>query len=231
MNQVLKLVSPTRPATHALIFLHGLGDSGNGWSFLGQQLRMMDPTAFESTTFMFPTAPTMPITANGGYPMNAWFDLMEWDPQMKQFDDVGYLRTLNGVVKEYVGMAMADGIPPENIILGGFSQGAAIALGSTISLPWRLGGFISLSGFISCHKELFQGLDAAPINKSTPIFHGHGDMDPVVSLSRGQDSIQWVNKTYGFEATEFHTYRGLQHSANEQELIDVCQFIKKCWKL
>lgn len=76
MNQLVKLAAPKQPATHALIFLHGLGDSGKGWSFLGQQLRAMDPKAFQSTTFIFPTAPIVNITANGGYPTNAWFDLM-----------------------------------------------------------------------------------------------------------------------------------------------------------
>lgn len=231
MSQIVKLVASKQPATHALIFLHGLGDSGHGWSFLGQHLQAMDPIAFQSTTFIFPTAPTIGITANGGHPMNAWFDLMEWDPEMRQFDNAGYLKTLNSVVKDYVKHAMDEGIPAENIILGGFSQGAAIALGSAISLPWKLGGFISLSGFISCHKELFVKLDKDLHNKDTPIFHGHGDADPVVAVSRGKGSLDWIIGTYGFQKAEFHTYKGLQHSADEQELRDVYQFVKKCWNL
>lgn len=231
MSQVVKLVAQKQPASHALIFLHGLGDSGNGWSFLGQQLQALDPVAFQSTTFMFPTAPMMEITANGGHPMNAWFDLMEWDPEMRQFDNAGYLKALTGVVKGYVKHAMDEGIPAENIILGGFSQGAVMALGSAISLPWKLGGFISLSGFLSCHKELFDIFGKDLHNIDTPIFHGHGTADPVVALSRGKGSFDWLIDTYSFQKAEFHTYQGLQHSADEQEIRDVYQFVKKCWKL
>lgn len=232
MNQLVKLAASKQPATHALIFLHGLGDSGNGWSFLGQQLQSMDPGAFQSTTFMFPTAPIMNITANGGCPMNAWFDIMEWDPNMKQFDNEGYLKTVNGVVKQYIKQAMDEGIPAENIILGGFSQGAAIALGSAINLEWKLGGVVSLSGFISCNKDLFKGKEAGRlVNNDTPIFHGHGDLDPVVALSLGKRSLNWMVDVYGFQKTEFHSYQGLQHSFNEQELYELYQFIKKCWKI
>lgn len=231
MNQLVKLAASKQPATHALIFLHGLGDSGNGWSFLGQQLQSMDPKAFQSTIFLFPTAPIVNITANGGYPMNAWFDIMEWDPQMKQFDNEGYLKTLNGVVKQYIKQVMDEGIPPENIILGGFSQGAAITLGSAINLEWKLGGFISLSGFISCNKDIFKNKEADRlVNNDTPIFHGHGELDPIVALSLGKRSVDWMVDVYGFQRAEFHSYQGLQHSANEQELYEVYQFTKKCWK-
>lgn len=226
---MIRIPALKQPATHGIIFLHGLGDSGQGWSFFAQQMQALSPKSFQSTTWIFPTAPQIPITANGLYPMNAWFDLMEWDPEMKQFDSAGYAKTLKHEVREYIdNLINKEGIPPSNIILGGFSQGAAVALGAAIDLPWKLGGFISLSGFISCDKSLFPNGEQSK-NLQTPIFHGHGDCDPVVALSRGRASIDWMVKTYGFQSTEFREYHGLQHSADMQELADLCAFIKKSW--
>lgn len=57
--------------TATLIFSHGLGDTGHGWSFLAEQLAH----AFPYVKFMFPNAPSIPITLNGGYKMPGWFDV------------------------------------------------------------------------------------------------------------------------------------------------------------
>ena len=56
----------------ALIFLHGLGDSPAGWSHLAQMLPSMKPKLGE-ITYVFPPAPTVAITINGGMTMPGWY--------------------------------------------------------------------------------------------------------------------------------------------------------------
>merc|ERR1712093_628360 len=64
------VANATGKHTATLIFSHGLGDTGAGWSFLAEQLA----GSFPHVKFMFPNAPNIPITINGGYKMPGWFD-------------------------------------------------------------------------------------------------------------------------------------------------------------
>ncbi|CCK71295.1 palmitoyl-(protein) hydrolase KNAG_0G02370 [Huiozyma naganishii CBS 8797] len=230
MSQLIRYGSKVKPATHTLIFMHGLGDTGEGWGFLATQLREMPE--FQSMDFVFPTAPITPITANGGVPMTGWFDLLEWDPEMKKFDVAGFQKTLLTLVPKYIQKELNNGIPASNIILGGFSQGAAIALGAAACLSKKIGGFISLSGFVSpAEKELWDKLPSNDLNKTTPIFHGHGESDPVVSLKKGQEARDFMVNRLGFQNYELHTYKGLEHSMSPNELTDLVQFIKRLFQL
>ena len=58
--------------TATVIFAHGLGDTGHGWTFLAEQLR----PRFPYIKFIFPHAPSIPITLNGGMRMPGWFDIL-----------------------------------------------------------------------------------------------------------------------------------------------------------
>ena len=55
------------------IFLHGLGDTGHGWADVAGQM------PFEGVKWIFPTAPTIPITLNGGMRMTSWYDILSLD--------------------------------------------------------------------------------------------------------------------------------------------------------
>ena len=60
-----------------LFFLHGLGDTANGWAgaFAGQGVDVPG----ESYKVVLPTAATVPVTLNGGMAMPSWFDLYGLD--------------------------------------------------------------------------------------------------------------------------------------------------------
>ena len=63
----------------AIIFLHGLGDSPDGWSKLGEWLPNYAPNlANLDITYVFPPAHNVAITVNGGEKMPGWFDVFDW---------------------------------------------------------------------------------------------------------------------------------------------------------
>lgn len=62
-------------------------------------------------------------------------------------------------------------------------------------------------------------------NKKTSILMCHGENDPVVKPQYGRDSAEKL-KTMGYDIT-LKTYPGLVHSANEQEIRDIAQFLQK----
>ena len=112
-----------------VIFLHGLGDTPAGWSDLKHQLARFDARLKSpEIEWTFPAAPTIPITINGGATMPGWFDLFDWPIGPDAKDDRA--RVLQGVeaVKTQIAKLEARGVAPERIIVGGFSQGGAIAL-------------------------------------------------------------------------------------------------------
>lgn len=110
--------------------------------------------------------------------MTSWFDLYTLDNNGPE-DEAGIEKA-----KKYIhGLIESEekaGIPSNRILLGGFSQGGALALYSGLAYPKPLAGILALSCWIPLHKKLsFQTL----ANRNTPTFQCHGDMDDVVISS------------------------------------------------
>jgi phospholipase/carboxylesterase len=80
-------------------------------------------------------------------------------------------------------LAADAGVPPERIVLGGFSQGTVMsyAVGLGRDRP-RPGGIVALSGFVPTVDGF--GLDLDP--PLPPVAIGHGALDPVISVEFGR---------------------------------------------
>lgn len=82
------------------------------------------------------------------------------------------MRVFAGIVKasETVHKMIMDeiqvGIPPNKILLGGFSQGGALALYSALTFHQKLAGVVSLSGWLPLRK-VFPSAQKAP--KDLPV--------------------------------------------------------------
>lgn len=217
-------IPASKPATAAIIFVHGLGDSGEGWSWFPQLVQRSNLIKnHEEINFVFPHAPNMPITANGGYVMPGWFDIYEFGNVNAKQDIAGFLKSVN-VLKSLIKEQTDKKIPAERIIIGGFSQGAAVALATASLIDIKLGGVIGLSGFCPIKSTIEK--DFKPINFNTPVFQGHGTSDPIISFQWAQETSEFYKKL-GFKDYTFKSYPGVAHSADERELADVQTFINK----
>jgi predicted esterase len=99
-----------------------------------------------------------------------------------------------GVVMDIVRDLRAQGIPDERIYVGGFSQGATVALDVVLSPEGsQLGGLISLSGGAL-------ELDFAPLKRRALLhaFVSHGRSDPVIN-NRFSQSLVAALKQGGHE--------------------------------
>lgn len=197
-----------------LIFLHGLGDTGHGWAATMSMLRTSDMVV------LCPTAPTIPVTMNAGFRMPSWFDLKTLDIGGPEDEDG--IKNATKSVHELIRKEMQLGISANRIMLGGFSQGGALALYAALTFAEPLAGVMALSCWLPMHKS-FPGLLKCP--NTLPIFQCHGDCDPVVPYKFGQLSSS-VLKTF-MKNSHFQSYRGLSHSTSEPELEDLKKFIKK----
>lgn len=201
--------------TATVIFLHGLGDQGAGWIDLAVTWRRR--RKFTETKFIFPNAPSIAITINGGMRMPGWYDLKALDDFSVDEDEAGMLRSRN-TVHRLIEAEIAAGIPADRIVIGGFSQGGAMSLLSGVTCQHKLGGIVSLSGYMLL-KTKFKDLipENAP-NKETEIFMGHGDKDPLVLPEWGQLSAEQLGEM-GYKV-DLKMYPGLAHSADPQEIDD-----------
>ncbi|MCJ1314941.1 hypothetical protein MMC15_000255 [Xylographa vitiligo] len=173
---------------------------------------------FEEVAFIFPNAPTIPITVNFHMKMPGWYDITTFDDLQAAHDEVGILRSRD-YFNSLVAAEIAKGIPSTRIVVGGFSQGGAISLFTGATSPLQLGGFFGLSAYLLLHHKIRDFLPASPPNKDTPVFMAHGDADPTVRYAWGQQTAAAL-KALGF-AVDFRTYRGLQHSADPEEIDDL----------
>ncbi|KAG0873070.1 hypothetical protein G6F35_006866 [Rhizopus arrhizus] len=164
-----------------------------------------------------------PITWNGGYPMPAWFDISGIDRQsLKSEDETGMLASITSV-NRLIRDEVDNGIPPNRIIVGGFSQGCVLSLLTGLTSEYKFGGIIGCSGWLGLSQKI--ATMASEANKQTPILMCHGDEDPVVKYEYGKASAEQL-QSLNYNVT-FKTYRGLTHSANAQELGDIAQFLQK----
>ncbi len=129
--------------TAAIIWLHGLGADGNDFVPIVPEL---DLTGCPGIRFIFPSAPSMPVTVNGGYVMPAWYDIIGRN-LMDQEDAAGIRRSANALT-EIIQHKAGRGIAYDQIVLADFSQGCAMALQIGLRFPHKLAGMIALSGYL-----------------------------------------------------------------------------------
>ena len=203
--------------TSAVIWLHGLGADGNDFASIVPQL---DLRGCAPIRFIFPHAPSMPVTINGGYVMPAWYDILGANLVDRQ-DDRGIQKS-EWAINALIERAVSRGIPYERIVLAGFSQGCAMALHTALRLPHRLAGVMALSGYLPLADRFPSERHAA--NAHTPIFMAHGTQDPVVVIQRGEESRDALTKLG--HPIQWHTYP-MPHSVHPQEIADIAVFLKQ----
>lgn len=213
--ECIEITTSTAPK-FAVIWLHGLGADGNDFAPIVPELGVDDIPI----RFIFPHAPVMPVTINGGMPMRAWYDIYVADLVRKE-DDKG-LRASQQMINTLIARENARGIPTENIVLAGFSQGCAMTLQTALRLEEKLAGMVCLSGYLPLADKTATERHSA--NQHTPIFMAHGTQDPVVQLERAEASRDALT-ALGYEVA-WHTYP-MPHAVCAEEIAAIGDFLKK----
>ena len=211
-------IEPETRALACVIWLHGLGADGHDFESLVPELRLPAQPAIR---FVFPHAPMRPVTINGGYRMRAWYDILALDRSAPQ--DATGIRESAASVRALIEREGERGVPPDRVILAGFSQGGAIALYEGLRHPTRLAGLLALSTYLPLQDTL--AAEAHPANAAVPIFMAHGTLDPTVPFALGDGSRRLlVGRGYD---VRFRTYP-MGHSVCLEEIQDIRAFLLGC---
>lgn len=205
----------TNPS-HSVIWMHGLGADGHDFVPVVGQLKL-PPVGIR---FVFPHAPMMPVTINGGFVMRAWYDITVENLGLKE--DAHGLHASQSAIEKLVRREVQRGIPTSRIVLAGFSQGGAMALQTGLRHDKKLAGILVLSGYLPL-QSVFEK-ERNPANGLTSIFQGHGTLDPVVPMALAIASRAKLTQL-GY-TVEWHEYP-MMHSVCEEELADIGEWFGK----
>lgn len=203
--------------TACVIWMHGLGADGSDFVPIVRELEL---TGCPAIRFVFPHAPTMPVTVNGGYVMRAWYDILGADLARRE-DEKG-LRASQASIEQLIAHEKTRGIAANRIVLAGFSQGCAMTLQTGLRHPERLAGLLCLSGYLPLHAALAAERHAA--NQQTPVFMAHGRGDQVIPLERAEQSRDLL-QSLGYPV-EWHAY-DMQHAVCAQEIDDIGAWLRR----
>lgn len=203
------IIESPRPADACVIWLHGLG--ADRYDFV-PVVKALELQADHGVRFIFPQAPTRPVTINGGFPMPSWFDILAISPQrVMNLEQLGEsVAMLRGLIEQQI----ADGIQAERIVLAGFSQGGAIAIRAALDSGLPLAGVMALSTY---GPTLEQAL-ADNQGPTLDVFFAHGTQDEILVPQLGRhahDLLQAAGHT-----THWHSYP-MGHEVCPQEIADI----------
>lgn len=210
------LESETGPQPEAsIILMHGLGADGNDFAPF---VREIDLSRVGPVRWVFPNAPQIPVTINGGYVMPAWYDIS----MDRTVEDEAGLRRSQSAIDALIAREKSRGVPAHRIVLAGFSQGCAMALMTGLRYSERLAGIVGMSGYLPLASRL--AAERSSANAGTPIFLAHGRQDEVVVPARAMASRDALAQL-GYSVA-WHEY-DMPHSVCAEEVADLEEWLLK----
>ena len=109
----------------------------------------------------------------------------------------------------------------ERVVIGGFSQGSAVSLYTSLSHERPLAGVIALSGYLVGRPPVTEA------GRNMRILMCHGESDNVVPYSRALLSLEIIRNELKARGVDFRSYKGLRHSLNPEEWQDIVNFLRE----
>ena len=213
----MEIIETSQDASRVVIWLHGLGADGHDFVPIVPELNLPDQA---NIRFIFPHAPTRPVTVNGGYSMRAWYDILSMDLgddlSAEREDILASVQMINTIIEEQ----LDKGIEATKILLAGFSQGGVIALYVALHFPEKLAGVMALSTYMPFAESILESVDNE--HMQIPIFSAHGTDDPIVPHSSGKRYRNALkNKDFDVTVRDYP----MQHSVCEDEIRDISRWL------
>ncbi|KAK6443505.1 hypothetical protein LTR95_000332 [Oleoguttula sp. CCFEE 5521] len=217
----------------AFIFVHGLGDTAEGLEDVADQFQ--NNNKLPHMHWIIPNA-----LENRDAMTTAWYTPTQLSPfanDRPELDDPEDEEGMMNSVKYLESLIDAcgkKGIPPQRVVLGGFSQGCAMSLLTDLTsskYAGRLAGIIGLMGYL----PLCNRLPDMRAKAGLPVTHG----DVPIMLARGQKDTLIPKRVWNITLKQLEflgvgsddlivkEYEGLGHSLNGAVMKDMCAFLER----
>lgn len=208
-------INPQAKPTAAIIWLHGLGADGHDFEPIVPELHLPKTLPVR---FIFPHAPKRAVSINFGMVMPAWYDIMDVAGLHKvNADDI---LASSRQLKDVMQAEIQKGLPPERIILAGFSQGGTIALHTGLRYDRKLAGIMALSTCLPAADQPSDEYVAA--NRDISIFMAHGTRDPMIPIEKAIETRDALKRLeYNIRWQEYP----MDHSVCHEEIQHIRSWI------
>jgi phospholipase/carboxylesterase len=166
-----------------IVLLHGWRGEAMDLAPLAQALR----SSFPRAAVLVPEAPAPGDLRNGRVAGRQWYSLEGLDPARNWHARVSEARA--GVEAWLRAQQQRLGVAPAATALGGFSQGAIVALETAVREDGLAGRALAFAG---CFTASF---DAAPRHTTVHLFHGGADR--VIPADGSRDALQRLGALQG----------------------------------
>ncbi|TKA78988.1 hypothetical protein B0A55_02565 [Friedmanniomyces simplex] len=207
---------PTSDPAHsaAFIFLHGLGDDAEGLENIADQFQKNDKVSYMH--WVIPNAmedrDAMTTAWYRPSPLTAFAPSR---PELEEEEDEQGLVKSAAYVESLIDACVRKGIPPNRIVLGGFSQGCALSLFTDLTskkYSGRLAGIVGLCGYLplaggSQLQHLRAVAELPPTHGDVPIFLARGKGDSLIPKRIWNITLKGL-EAFDASSVEQHEYEG-----------------------
>jgi phospholipase/carboxylesterase len=190
-----------------MVMLHGLGDSVEGYRWLPEAMDL------PWLNFLLVNAPDAHY---GGY---SWFD---YPDNMTP----GILRSRK-LLTELLDGLQIKGFAPQDVTLGGFSQGGLMTMDAGLRYPHRLAGLVDISGWVFEIEKLLKEL--SPVAREQRLLISHGPYDPLIPFEPVRQQARTL-KDAGL-TVEWHEFPKGHTIYGEEELSALREFVRAGYAL
>jgi len=186
----------TATGQYGLVWVHGAGFY-NWKPLMEKYLKITQKKA--SLSMAFPKAPETHVSAWGMFSKAgvSWYD-MKFLPVGKENEPPLYGCALEDAKKnlplihQQIDALITSGVPANNIVVAGMSQGGYMAMRAAMTYPKKLGGVFVYAGMLLDADEL--KANVAPANKDIEIEWLHGKNDDVLLPSMQEQGVEDLQK-------------------------------------
>ena len=205
-------IKPKNQTRAIVIWLHGLGANANDFEPVLPILNEIAP----GIRYIFPNAPLMSVSVNGGMTMPAWYDIIHPDLSVEQ--DLAGIEASCLKLETLINQVQSETDQQVPVFLAGFSQGGVIALTTALTRSVNIKGVIALSTYLPNIN-----LDKSD-KKSLSILMMHGLNDPIVPIKYARKSFDAISQTVN--DAQWHEYP-MEHSLSYEEIQEMGNWLNK----
>lgn len=157
-------------------------------------------------------------------------------PELEDEEDEGGMMESIKYLESLIDACVNKGIPPQRIVLGGFSQGCALSLlldMTSQKYSGKLAGIVGLMGYLPLAdgyriNDLRAHADLPPAHGEVPVFLARGQKDVLIPKRIWNKTLKkledlGLNKS----AMEIHEYEDLGHTLNGTLMKDMCAWLEQ----
>ncbi|KAF2723490.1 alpha/beta-hydrolase [Polychaeton citri CBS 116435] len=227
-------VAPPSDPAHgaAFIFVHGLGDTAEGLEGIADQFQKNSKLNYMN--WILPNA-----SEDHDSMTTAWYQPTRLTPfppprpELEDEEDEQGMRKSVAYIESLLDACVNKGIPPQRIVLGGFSQGCVVSLLTDLTsskYSGKLAGIVGLMGYMPL-VERIQDMRAEsglpPVIGDVPMFLARGQRDQLVPKRYWSQMLDKLRELGLDESSLVATeYQG-GHGLSAPVLRDLCAWLER----